>query len=55
MKASNVNNQEAVKGESGKGTTHQTSKIGTWLSVGGVGAVILATYLVLFGLYMARV
>jgi hypothetical protein len=55
VKASDVNNQGAVKGESGKGTTHHSSKIGTWISVGVVGAVILATYLVLFGLYMARV
>ena len=31
------------------------SKIGTWISVGVVGAVILATYFILFGLYMARV
>jgi hypothetical protein len=28
---------------------------GTWLSVSLVGAVILITYIVLFGLYMARV
>ncbi|MDQ0157409.1 hypothetical protein [Robertmurraya andreesenii] len=32
-----------------------TSKVGTWISVGVVGIVILATYFVLFGLYMARV
>lgn len=31
------------------------SKIGTWISVCIVGAVILITYFVLFGLYMARV
>ncbi|HLO12561.1 MAG TPA: hypothetical protein VK190_10130 [Pseudoneobacillus sp.] len=30
------------------------SKIGTWISVGVVGAVILITYLVLFGLFMGR-
>ncbi len=29
--------------------------VGTWISVGVVGAVILATYFVLFGLYMDRV
>jgi hypothetical protein len=32
----------------------QDSKIGTWISVGIVGAVILGTYFVLFGLYMDR-
>jgi hypothetical protein len=32
----------------------QDSKIGTWISVGIVGAVILVTYFVLFGLYMDR-
>jgi hypothetical protein len=32
----------------------QESKIGTWISVGIVGAVILVTYFVLFGLYMDR-
>lgn len=33
----------------------QESKVGTWISVAIVGAVILITYFVLFGLYMARV
>ncbi|MGP4078540.1 hypothetical protein ACTWQL_01390 [Pseudalkalibacillus sp. R45] len=33
----------------------QESKIGTWISVGVVGGVILLTYFVLYGLYMARV
>ena len=28
---------------------------GTWISVGVVGVVILATYLLLYGLYMTRV
>jgi hypothetical protein len=32
----------------------QDSKIGTWISIGIVGAVILVTYFVLFGLYMDR-
>lgn len=32
---------------------HET-KIGTWISLGVVGAVILITYFVLFGLFMAR-
>ncbi|CAG7648053.1 hypothetical protein PAESOLCIP111_05520 [Paenibacillus solanacearum] len=36
--------------EAGRG-----SRIGTWLSLSVVGAVILLTYLVLFGLYMSRV
>ncbi|MGV2942013.1 hypothetical protein AB5I83_20600 [Mesobacillus sp. LC4] len=31
------------------------TKVGTWISVGVVGAVILGTYFILFGLYMARV
>ena len=31
------------------------SKVGTWISVGIVGGVILITYFVLFGLFMARV
>ena len=29
--------------------------VGTWISVGVVGVVILATYIVLFSLYMGRV
>jgi hypothetical protein len=49
MKGSDVNNLQEVQDE------NETSKLGTWISVGIVGAVILATYLVLFGLYMARV
>jgi hypothetical protein len=28
---------------------------GTWISVTVVGAVIVATYIVLYGLYMARI
>ncbi|WP_170169190.1 hypothetical protein [Mesobacillus subterraneus] len=54
MKVSEVKNHEDVQEE--KVTVSvQTSKIGTWISVGVVGAVILATYFVLFGLYMARI
>lgn len=34
---------------------NKTSLIGTWISVGVVGAVILIVYLLVFGLYMARV
>jgi hypothetical protein len=29
--------------------------VGTWFSVGVVGLAIAATYILLFGLYMARV
>ncbi|WP_155966740.1 cytochrome c oxidase subunit 2A [Paenisporosarcina sp. TG-14] len=34
---------------------NETSLIGTWISVGVVGAVILIVYIIVFGLYMARV
>lgn len=34
---------------------NETSLKGTWISVGVVGAVILIVYLLVFGLYMARV
>ncbi|WP_180994307.1 hypothetical protein [Bacillus sp. Marseille-P3661] len=53
MKATEVNTidtQEEVQIE----TVHETSKVGTWISVGIVGAVILGTYLILYGLYMDR-
>ena len=33
---------------------HSEKLVGTWISVGVVGAVILATYILLFGLFMAR-
>lgn len=32
----------------------ESSRRGTWFSLGIVGAVILITYLVFFGLYMSR-
>ncbi|GIN61628.1 hypothetical protein J27TS8_16210 [Robertmurraya siralis] len=32
-----------------------TSKLGTWISVGVVAAVILVTYFIIFGVYMDRV
>ncbi|MEK4148283.1 hypothetical protein NST02_14590 [Robertmurraya sp. FSL W8-0741] len=32
-----------------------TSKLGTWISVGVVAAVILVTYFIIFGFYMDRV
>lgn len=41
------------KGKAGK--EHAQPLVGTWISVGVVGVVILATYLLLYGLYMARV
>lgn len=37
------------------GKEHEGPLKGTWISVGVTGAVILATYLLLYGLYMARV
>ncbi|MBT2729355.1 hypothetical protein J7E63_20905 [Bacillus sp. ISL-75] len=37
------------------GERQETPLKGTWISVGVVGVVILATYLILYGLYMARV
>ncbi|MEH7375241.1 cytochrome c oxidase subunit 2A [Neobacillus drentensis] len=37
------------------GEGHEAPLKGTWISVGLVGVVILATYLILYGLYMARV
>lgn len=53
MKATSVKTQEQVQNEIVK--VPETSKVGTWISVGIVGAVILATYVLLYGLYMARV
>jgi len=55
VKATDVKNHEDVQDENVPVNNLQTSKVGTWISVGIVGAVILATYFVLFGLYMARV
>jgi hypothetical protein len=37
------------------GKDHEAPLVGTWISVGVVGLVILATYIVLFGLFMDRV
>ncbi|MEH7011006.1 hypothetical protein V7087_09300 [Neobacillus niacini] len=34
---------------------HEAPLKGTWISVTVVGVVIVATYLVLYGLYMARI
>lgn len=50
MKTKKDNNVEAsIKKE------EEESYKGTMFSVGVVGAVILITYLVLYGLYMARI
>lgn len=55
MKATDGKAQVEVQDESVEVASHGKSKVGTWISVGVVGAVILATYFILFGLYMARV
>ncbi|MBT2640030.1 MULTISPECIES: hypothetical protein [unclassified Bacillus (in: firmicutes)] len=55
MKATDGKAQAEVQDEIGEVASGDKSKIGTWISVGVVGAVILATYFILFGLYMARV
>ncbi|ESU31075.1 hypothetical protein G3A_18620 [Bacillus sp. 17376] len=55
MKATDGKAQLEVQDEIVEDTIHEKSKVGTWISVGVVGAVILATYFILFGLYMARV
>jgi hypothetical protein len=34
---------------------HEAPLKGTWISVTVVGVVIVATYIVLYGLYMARI
>jgi hypothetical protein len=48
MGASKVNRNKNTNG----GNSERL--VGTWISVGVVGAVILATYILLFGLFMAR-
>jgi len=55
LKATDRNAQAEVQDEIVEVTSGDKSKVGTWISVGVVGAVILATYFILFGLYMARV
>lgn len=50
MKATKVNAKKTVQNEH----VQETSKVGTWISVGILGAVILGTYFLLYGLYMAR-
>lgn len=48
MKATNVQKES-------KNDPATSSKLGTWISVGVVAAVILVTYFIMFGLYMDRV
>lgn len=55
MKATDRKAQAEVPGEIVEVASDVKTKAGTWISVGVVGAVILATYIILFGLYMARV
>lgn len=43
------------KGSGGDGKQTYESKTGTWISVGVVGGVIVITYFVIYGLYMARI
>jgi hypothetical protein len=47
----------AAKGNNKKSSdeVHEAPLKGTWISVGVVGVVILATYLLLYGLFMTRV
>ncbi|MCM3569472.1 hypothetical protein [Neobacillus mesonae] len=49
MSSTKVHNHKQTGGEK------ETPRTGTWISLGVVAAVILFTYLVLFGLYMGRV
>jgi len=45
----------ATKSNQGEGSESKFHEgVGTFISVGAVGAVILVTYIVLYGLYMAR-
>lgn len=53
MKASNGKTKTVT--QNGIRNCQEPSKVGTWISVGIVGVVILATYFVIYGLYMARV
>ncbi|WP_180955743.1 hypothetical protein [Bacillus sp. V33-4] len=57
MKATNVSSQDEVQNKhvNAQPDANTSSKVGTWISVAVVGAVILGTYIVLYGLYMARV
>lgn len=47
----------ASKAHSNKksGDVHDGPRVGTWISLGVVAAVILISYLTLYGLFMARV
>lgn len=45
----------ATKGTQKNNKQHEEPLKGTWLSVTVVGVVIVATYIVLYGLYMVRI
>lgn len=53
MKTEDVNTQE-IPNKNEIVPVQETSRVGTWISVGIVGLVILGTYFLLYGLYMAR-
>ncbi|MBE4910528.1 hypothetical protein IMZ08_21045 [Bacillus luteolus] len=36
------------------GLEHETSRVGTWISLGVLAAVLLGTYLLFFGVYFDR-
>jgi flagellar biosynthesis/type III secretory pathway M-ring protein FliF/YscJ len=55
MKETDMNTLQEIQDEKDKVHAQETPKAGTWISAGVVGAVILATYFVLYGFYMARV
>ncbi|MBM4760975.1 hypothetical protein [Bacillus sp. B15-48] len=55
MKTTNVNTEEVIVNENENVPVQKPSRVGTWISVGIVGLVILGTYFLLYGLYMARV
>ncbi|WP_157076652.1 hypothetical protein [Sutcliffiella cohnii] len=54
MKASNLKAQEEVNLEKEHVSKQASTRIGTWISVGVVFAVILVTYFIIYGLYMDR-
>lgn len=54
MKASETHTKQGVHNEREKVEVRE-SKVGTWISVSIVGLVILGTYFLLYGLYMARI
>lgn len=48
MESANVNDEKKLDNK------NVSSRIGTYLSLGILGLVILVTYLLIFGLYMSR-